>query len=277
MCAKTGRPDNATPCRIRCSDNLFIARAPRTATIPTVRARRLARIPVLHIRRPWQERPTAAHEGLTMMDGRDKKLNAAHRARTDGDTIPGRFLRLRLRPRRWIFCLATCWNRIPTSHASAMTSSTPSLQRAASPCPRAVAAADAHLRRHRPRPLPQPARLSRALPRAGRPAALGQSDPPRGEAQSPISTSTWLFSMDPRRCIRSNSPRPRWSCAPLPVAAQSLLDRVQGLYYPPNQGTGTAPRWAWMAVRWASRATRSTGWKTPARSPTLSRSRAWTR
>jgi hypothetical protein len=25
--------------------------------------------------------------------------------------------------------------------------------------------------------------------------------------------------------------------APLPAAAQSLLDRVQGLYYPPNQGT----------------------------------------
>jgi hypothetical protein len=69
-----------------------------------------------------------------MMDGRDKKMTAAHRARTRrGHAIPGRFLRLRLRPRRWIFCLATCWSRIPTSHASAMTSSTPSLQRPQAP------------------------------------------------------------------------------------------------------------------------------------------------
>jgi hypothetical protein len=60
-----------------------------------------------------------------MMDGRDKKMTGqppgAHPTRIAN---PGRFLPLRLRPRRLTFCRATCWNRIPISRASATTSST---------------------------------------------------------------------------------------------------------------------------------------------------------
>ena len=49
----------------------------------------------------------------------------------------------------------------------------------------------------------------------------------------------WLFSMDRPRCIRSRLPLLILVAllAPLPAAGQTLLDEVQGLYYPPNQGT----------------------------------------
>jgi hypothetical protein len=45
--------------------------------------------------------------------------------------------------------------------------------------------------------------------------------------------------MDPRRFIPCSLPALALAAAlaPLPAAGQSLLDRVQGLYYPPNQGT----------------------------------------
>lgn len=43
--------------------------------------------------------------------------------------------------------------------------------------------------------------------------------------------------MAPRRFIRSElAAAALVLCLTTPVAAQSLLDRVQGLYYPPNQG-----------------------------------------
>jgi hypothetical protein len=44
--------------------------------------------------------------------------------------------------------------------------------------------------------------------------------------------------MAPRRFIRSElATAALVLCLTTPVAAQSLLDRVQGLYYPPNQGS----------------------------------------
>jgi hypothetical protein len=84
--------------------------------------------------------------------------------------------------------------------------------------------------------------------------------------------------MAPRRFIRSElATAALVLCLTTPVAAQSLLDRVQGLYYPPNQGSWDCATLGMDGGAVGIRGDTLTAWKAPASSPTLSRSRAWTR